>query len=658
LSFANNQLKDFGDINAKLNEDFTNIKAKLRESAEEVERLRIEGEQHIMKLNDTIQNKELQVSDLLEKFQNERNFASGKLETNDFRDFDNMEGGLIDVKKQLSFAAKKIKNCPKCAEELYQKLDNASQQLSAISQAICASSSTSYGGILPLHQLSINSDKTGRPMNTIANAVGQNGSIVDIEMFRRCESEEQLLDAPGDIDSDLSSGKTSQFTRHTTTIEINTSPKDFYDSSNSEDRVVVSKRDSPNNKKDILDGMQHHLKQMEQELAIVGEESKELQQRLSIRQEELEKKCIEVRELAGLVDHLRHANVRITEQLERSKNRTEAISCRLDESRANFRQLEAKAANKDFLIITIIDMLLTQIEETHCNRNSKTVDSVGMPISSPDKSASYFVQKLRQTTVRPSKLRGCGLIAGKGGGDHIDFNLEILCCYIESEGRRRRRENYCDDGRLYAETPMQEDKSKKASNAMFSLSTFSSKSKESSSFLKSSNRASCHQNQQPVSFSGIPTDAAGLRSSNTRPLGSHITIGANEANEDKKYPLLNSAGVSPTLMTPNNFRVTRRVGSDSLLVAWTTPDDDEITGYLIYVDGELHQKVRSSSRTKALLHDLNLNSKLKLGIHSIGMSGTVSNITFAIYDPKICVRRSASFSTTHPSMSTASKRCK
>ena len=51
------------------------MQAKLSESAEEVERLRIEGEQHIMKLNDTIQNKELQVSDLLEKFQNERNFG-------------------------------------------------------------------------------------------------------------------------------------------------------------------------------------------------------------------------------------------------------------------------------------------------------------------------------------------------------------------------------------------------------------------------------------------------------------------------------------------------------------------------------------------------------------------------------------------------------
>ena len=88
---------------------FKTIQAKLDGSAEEVERLRIEGEQHIMKLNDTIQNKELQVSDLLKKFQNERNFDNGKPEPNDFKDFDNMEGGLIDVKKQLSFAAKKIK---------------------------------------------------------------------------------------------------------------------------------------------------------------------------------------------------------------------------------------------------------------------------------------------------------------------------------------------------------------------------------------------------------------------------------------------------------------------------------------------------------------------------------------------------------------------
>ena len=136
---------------------------------------------------------------------------------------------------------------------------------------------------------------------------------------------------------------------------------------------------------------------------------------------------------------------------------------------------------------------------------------------------------------------------------------------------------------------------------MFSLSTFSSKSKESSSFLKSSNRTSCHQNQQPVSFSGIPStftsDSTGLRNSNTRPLVNHVGIGNNEAKEDKKYPLLNSAGVSRTLMTPHNFRVTRRVGSDSLLVAWTTPDDDEITGYLVRNTCSIHQLMRPEDKT-------------------------------------------------------------
>ena len=39
--------------------------------------------------------------------------------------------------------------------------------------------------------------------------------------------------------------------------------------------------------------------------------------------------------------------------------------------------------------------------------------------------------------------------------------------------------------------------------------------------------------------------------------------------------------VSPTLMPPQNFRITRRVGSDSLLVAWTPPNDNEVTGYLV-----------------------------------------------------------------------------
>ena len=35
------------------------------------------------------------------------------------------------------------------------------------------------------------------------------------------------------------------------------------------------------------------------------------------------------------------------------------------------------------------------------------------------------------------------------------------------------------------------------------------------------------------------------------------------------------------LRGPENLRVTRRVGSDSLLLAWTPPDDDGVTGYQV-----------------------------------------------------------------------------
>ena len=39
--------------------------------------------------------------------------------------------------------------------------------------------------------------------------------------------------------------------------------------------------------------------------------------------------------------------------------------------------------------------------------------------------------------------------------------------------------------------------------------------------------------------------------------------------------------INPTLMPPQNFRITRRVGSDSLLVAWTPPNDTEVSGYFV-----------------------------------------------------------------------------
>ena len=87
----------------------------------------------------------------------------------------------------------------------------------------------------------------------------------------------------------MSLGKTSQFTRHTTTIEVNTL-QSSYDPVNVVEVNGSSKIDVIQKKKDILNEMQHHLKQMEQELAIVSEESKDLQQRLTNRQQDLEKK--------------------------------------------------------------------------------------------------------------------------------------------------------------------------------------------------------------------------------------------------------------------------------------------------------------------------------------------------------------------------------
>jgi len=658
LSFANNQLKDFDDINAKLKDEIVKIKANLDRSESEIECLKIQAEQNLIKHNKAMEEKDSRISDLQLKLDSSQSDADkGNLnDKDDFREMDSMEGGLVDVRNQVEIAAEVIKGCKDCAPYLYKKLDDVSQQISTISQAICSSSNangvfvtnTSSADRVP-HQLQHSGFTImNNNCNTIHVADQRNCSIVDTDLFKRCESEEQLLDAPGDIDSDLSTGKISQLARHRTTIQVNNSVENGFDNQTYDEKQSI---DVPTNLNEgtsqskMLNEMQLHLNQMEQELAIVSEESKDLQQRLIDRQQDLEKKSQEARDLVGVVEHLRYSNLRTSEQLERSKNRADSISCRLEETRANFQQLETKAANKDFLIITIIDLLLSQIEDTH---SCKKPFESGGGTTTPEKSASYFVKRLRQTTVRPSKLRGCGVLGGKNGGGTIDFNLEVLCSYIESEGRRRRRENNYDEEN-YLET-MQEDKIKKTSHPMFSLSTFSSKSKESSTgSTHAFNKPTYHH--QPISLSGLPmTSIRNPSMSQSTDFSSNGKMSKNE----HKFPLLNSSGIAPTLMTPSNFRVTRRVGSDSLLVAWTTPDDDDITGYLIYVNEVLHQKVRSSSRTKALLHDMDLNSKLKLGIHSIGIGGTVSNITFAIYDPKICVRRSASFSTTHPSMSSSS----
>ena len=39
--------------------------------------------------------------------------------------------------------------------------------------------------------------------------------------------------------------------------------------------------------------------------------------------------------------------------------------------------------------------------------------------------------------------------------------------------------------------------------------------------------------------------------------------------------------INLTLLPPEHLQLLRRVGSDGLLVSWTPPEDDEVTGYLV-----------------------------------------------------------------------------
>ena len=99
-------------------------------------------------------------------------------------------------------------------------------------------------------------------------------------------------------DSDLSTGKISQLARHRTTIQVNNSvEKSFDDQTNDEKQSIDALTDMNEGtiQSKMLNEMQLHLNQMEQELAIVSEESKDLQQRLIDRQKDVEKKVSKFR---------------------------------------------------------------------------------------------------------------------------------------------------------------------------------------------------------------------------------------------------------------------------------------------------------------------------------------------------------------------------
>ena len=55
----------------------------------------------------------------------------------------------------------------------------------------------------------------------------------------------------------------------------------------------------------------------------------------------------------------------------------------------------------------------------------------------------------------------------------------------------------------------------------------------------------------------------------------------NTSREFRERSPIARPEINLTLLPPEEFRITRKVGSDGLLVAWKTPEDDEVTGYLV-----------------------------------------------------------------------------
>jgi len=105
----------------------------------------------------------------------------------------------------------------------------------------------------------------------------------------------------------------------------------------------------------------------------------------------------------------------------------------------------------------------------------------------------------------------------------------------------------------------------------------------------------------------------------------------NTSRDFRERSPISRPEINLTLLPPEEFRITRKVGSDGLLVAWKTPEDDEVTGYLIYVGGRVVQRVRSASRTKALLHGLVLENNLSIILHATNAQDELSDPVEVVY---------------------------
>jgi len=89
----------------------------------------------------------------------------------------------------------------------------------------------------------------------------------------------------------------------------------------------------------------------------------------------------------------------------------------------------------------------------------------------------------------------------------------------------------------------------------------------------------------------------------------------------------------PLLSPASDLRVTRKVGQDGLVIAWLPSTDSQCVGYLICVNGQESQRVRSAQRTKAVLCGLNLHEDMEICIYSLSADMLISRAERAFYSP-------------------------
>ncbi|CAB4059475.1 MINDY3_4 [Lepeophtheirus salmonis] len=159
-----------------------------------------------------------------------------------------------------------------------------------------------------------------------------------------------------------------------------------------------------------LGELKEKLIKMENELNLVGEESKDLHEQLLVSKTTVELKEKEIESGKERVKELETENHVLSEGFEKQSAKVESLNYRFRETLDSKRQLEHKCEVKDFLIKTLAEC-------SACSTNNNTLRP------------SALINRLKETTFKPSY---------KG----MDFNLDSLCHYLGTFRGRDKSEHH------------------------------------------------------------------------------------------------------------------------------------------------------------------------------------------------------------------------